>query len=80
MRNLGGYIENLVFLCKTQDVGNRWWQAAVEPIRDGRGTYKSYTCRVYFLPGRPKYGTPDDPYAERQGSPPFGTALIHWRR
>lgn len=60
----------------TTDV--RWWQQYVEPQREGRST--SVSMQVRFLPGRPRFGTPDDPTGDLAGSPPFRTVIIVLRR
>lgn len=54
-----------------------WWQRAVEPARDGRG---SGTLSVEFLAGRTRFIHSG---AERVGAnerPPFGCALLIWER
>lgn len=50
----------------------RWWQESIEPYRG------SHQLLVRFLPGRLRFGLPiTDPRGDR---PPFGCALLVWRR
>jgi hypothetical protein len=52
-----------------------FWQDLVEPFRDV--PYGILRCR--FLPGRLRFGTPDDPEARHfDTSPPFGCVRLTW--
>jgi hypothetical protein len=72
-----------------------WWFDFVEPYRDGRAQKFGRDCIVdgqgvvppscvrletHFLEGRRKFGTPEDPKAVNQGSPPFWCVVLIWRR
>lgn len=70
----------IIMLVPNNRQGTRWWQDLVEPFRDGRGTRRSVTLDTHNLPGRPKYGTPEDPSGINQKSPPFGSMILLWKR
>lgn len=52
-----------------------WWQRWVEKHRDKPGS----PLRTRFLPGRNKYGNPDDLLGKNQGTPEFGTVIVGWK-
>lgn len=56
-----------------------WWHRLVEPYRDGRREHP-LSVRTHFLPGRTRFGTPDDVEGLRAGSPPFGCVLLVWSK
>lgn len=59
----------------------QWWQAFVEPFRDGRSTGPlGQNLTIHFLPGRTRFGHPGNPEGVGVGSPPFGCVLLVWRR
>jgi hypothetical protein len=53
-----------------------WWQAEVEPFRDGRPHGRPALLTTSFLPGRPRFRSPGGAVP---GSPPFGCVLLLWR-
>lgn len=66
-----------------------WWQAHVEPFRDGmaalnrrlvlddeRHSLMAPELTTHFLPGRIPFGHPGNPKAVGVGSPPFGCVLL----
>ena len=50
-----------------------FWQEFVEPFRDRQG----FPLRVHFLPGRRRFGTPQNPNPTK-GSAFFGLVALHW--
>ena len=64
----------------------KWWHAHIEPWRDegwcsGSGNWE-FSVRVDFLPGRMKFGHPNDPEARLKGAQAasFPSALITMSR
>lgn len=57
----------------------RWWQADVEPFRDGRTLRHGATLRSHFLPGRTAFARPGSGGVGQSGAP-FGCVLLVWRR
>lgn len=59
-----------------------WWHEYVEPRRGKKFlsvVNQPYTFDVHFLPGRTQYGTPEDPLASKNSSPPFGSCVLVWK-
>lgn len=58
-----------------------WWQAYIEPMRDGRSLPKAlgFTVETRFIGKRFKFGFPGDPSGAAGTSPKFGCVLVIWR-
>lgn len=56
-----------------------WWQVSVQPWLVMSRHSSGVEISANFLPGRTKFGTPDDPTADRQGSPKGGCVLLVFR-
>jgi len=53
-----------------------WWHQFVEPHR----LLPVSDLRVWFLESRTQYGKPEDPTGATQGTPQFGSCILHWSR
>ena len=57
-----------------------WWQRHVEPYRDGQ-PFHGVSLSVRFLSGRMRFGWQETRQRLPRGDrPPFGCALLTWRR
>ena len=62
----------------------RWWQDAIEPLRDRELTRAENAGRIIrvttkFLPGRMRFGHPESWERPEKGDrPPFGCVLVTW--
>jgi phage N-6-adenine-methyltransferase len=66
----------IVMLLPANRTEQRWWQAMIEPERDGRG---AGVVTVRFLPGRMRFDVPAGTYSDPRGNrPPFGVCLVIW--
>lgn len=72
----------IVLLVPSNRTEQRWWQAHIEPFRDGNGHDPCCTLRVEFLAGRQRFIAPGDfvdMFGRPRGGdirPPFGVCLV----
>lgn len=67
----------IVLLLPANRTEQGWWQQLVEPYRDRTGS----PLTTQFLPGRPRFLTPDQAAADMAGRgtrPPFGCVVLTW--
>jgi hypothetical protein len=69
---LGGVRTITMVLPATVD--QAWWHEFVEPHR-----LAGQPPLVRFLQSRTQYGKPEDPTGATQGTPQFGSCILHWR-
>lgn len=74
------HCETIAMLLPASRTEQQWWQAFVEPFRDGRGDMlRKVRLTTHFLPGRTRFGHPGNPEGVGVGSPPFACVLLVWR-
>jgi len=65
-------LPNTITMLLPATTDQAWWHTFVEPHRI------SGALGVRFMETRTKYGKPEDPTGKDQGSPQFGSVILHW--
>lgn len=57
-----------------------WWTDLVEPYRDSRVSRNGFRLATRFIPGRVRFGNPDDLEGLEVGQPNFWCCLLVWEK
>lgn len=66
----------VVMLLPANRCEQKFWQAHIEPWRDGGGHPEGGTLTTRFLPGRPRFAAPGAVVPRKGDRPPFGIVLL----
>lgn len=71
----------VVMLLPANRMEQPWWQAYIEPYRDGRMPGRSFSCTTRFLAGRRCFRNRGAEIKNRTSrNPPFGIVIVIWDR